>query len=227
MVKIYECLNCGNDVPLPSCKTDVKFCSNDCYKIKRKEIGTVACAQLQPIFKREDKRPHGKPFPKKDNDAPVTSIPQEPAITPPLSEDNKNIEQQPDTDPEGQQNASIDFDDLSISDLKIILSDLLIQNEALQTQVEHLSLLINNLEQSPSPLKKIVNSFLKELIHLEIGEPSDTATPTTPNLCAVPGCKNLTKRDNIFCSKKCAKSMLTSPNSRMILNSGEMIGGDL
>lgn len=61
-MKIFQCLNCGKDIFLQSGKKEVKFCSNECYKLKRKEIGTNECAKLKPIFLREESRSH-KPKP--------------------------------------------------------------------------------------------------------------------------------------------------------------------
>lgn len=221
---IFECLQCHKEFPVPSGRTEAKFCTSDpCYKTFRKEHGTKATYDAKPIFIREDPPTTltRKRKPKETKPEPLPLADQ--GIVEPAHIVEPETEQSDDTD-------VISFEDLSLSQLRELISTLLEQNEKLTLEVEQLHQQIIASEKTHPNLQKAVFRFIEELAALEVSDESLPLLPPTPSfplldqynkLCVV--CQKPVGTENkVFCSSECALKILKSP-AVMMLENGTLI----
>jgi hypothetical protein len=254
MVKFFKCLQCDKEFPQKSYTGVGKFCKDACYKEYRKIHGSKSTYAAEPIFlyekdnriKVEKKSRRGRPPVKKDALPPE---PQQDAST----ADRTDIEpqaivdnDQPQDTPVNGSNGDaerIDFEDLSLNDLRSVISQLLEQNEEHVRMIEDLNIEISRLaavifeEQPSDKLTVLVHNFVKNVQELEkpqesIQEPQEPVphgpepeplpefhcpSCNTPFIPSVEG--------QTFCTQGCTEKFMSKSHGVMALHDGTLIGG--
>jgi len=217
MTLIFKCLECGKEFPAPSGKKIVKFCTDNCYKLYRKRHGTQFVAEAEAIFVRDE--PDRRTARNKATPLPLADQGDDEQTTAGENEIVQNAD-----------NEVISFEDLSLSQLRELISTLLDQNERLSLEVEQLHQQITLSEKTPSGLRQVVCNFIQELVSLDVPDETLPLIPSTPSLpltlsgqlCAGKGCSKPIGKNQVFCSPECAKTVLKSP-SIMMLESGVLV----
>lgn len=190
---IYECLNCH--IPFkPNSAQNGKFHNRDCYTNFRHTHTREEISALQP-----------KPIAETNTSASTIDLDQSNGQT----TDIKNIDQQnADTDVE---EVEIEFEDLSLKEIKNIVTEL-------YNHIQELSLELNELhnkiiDEDNNKLHSIVDNFIKEV-----------RTVSYPvHVCA--GCSKPLDTDKVFCNDSCAQTYMSSRTGVLRLENGKMIFG--
>ena len=213
MPKIYKCLQCSEEFPSRDGQPHL-FHERACYTLfLQSHGGTAGIKDLSPIFVRND--------PKKGRGRKPQHI-------------AKNIEQVAPPEPisdeiiEVPENNVIDFDDLSINDLKSVVAQLLEENDRRQVEIDHLTEDLRRKEQAISPLKEIVDGFVQKVKDLYEPAQEHIEIPVSgieylQRKCAGLGCQNMVKQDDTFCSQTCAKSVIPPHGVMRMESDGRLI----
>ncbi len=190
----YQCLNCGIEFALPlSSPKNGKYCKQECFFEHKKKIGTYAASKLEPILIRSDAV----------KQVVVEEIPV-PDIQVPQNDD-----------------ASIQFDDLSLNDIKILLVELNQTNKRLKGQIDAYKELVGNVISTSSEIDLTYDKPLP----VEGIEPEETPVEEeevpVENPCAFCG-KETGDPQKVFCGDACAIDKIP-PGAALRMNDGRML----
>lgn len=191
--KYFECHNC-HKVFKQSPYQNGKFCNRQCYTDARNKFTREELANLIPI-PRDAPSTTTTPLPVNENVVNARIVEVEPKPQQNASTDVPSDVRIPVTESD-DGNFVINFEDLSLNEIKEIISSLLDHVEFLEEQIK---------KKRSTPLQSLVMEFAEKIISIQ-------------NSPACPACeKNFTPayEGQVFCSDACAESVLKCGIMRM------------